>query len=219
MVIDRATFATNCALMHDRATHLGALFRAHVKTHKTSEGIRMQLKSSSAETHSVVVSTIMEAWSIAQAGLVSDGTVNDILYGLPVSPAKIADLHILRTALAMHGAVLRLMVDHPYQVRALEAFDRQHPSNNPSLTKWSVFVKIDVGTKRAGITPSSEELHGLVDTLVASSTVSVHGFYAHAGHSYAATSQEEAVSNLQTEISSVNTAAAHALSKYHAHAA
>jgi hypothetical protein len=34
MVIDRSTFATNCALMHGRAAHLGTLFRAHVKTHK-----------------------------------------------------------------------------------------------------------------------------------------------------------------------------------------
>ncbi|KAG9116049.1 hypothetical protein FRC07_007482 [Ceratobasidium sp. 392] len=221
MVMDRSTFADNCARMHDRAAHLGTLFRAHVKTHKasfvesaTSEGTRLQLKSSSAQTHSVVVSTLMEAWSIVQAGLVSDGTVKDLLYGLPVSPAKIADLHALRTTLATHGAVLRLMVDHPYQIRALEAFDRQHPSNDPFLAKWSVFVKIDVGTKRAGLTPASNELHGLIDTLIPSPTVSIHGFYAHAGHSYAAKSQAQAAENLQTEISSVNAAAARALSKY-----
>ncbi|KAG9083770.1 hypothetical protein FS749_005749 [Ceratobasidium sp. UAMH 11750] len=217
MVIDRSTFAANCARMHDRAAHLGTLFRAHVKTHKTAEGTRLQLNSSSAQTHSVVVSTLMEAWRIVQAGLVSDGTVKDILYGLPVSPAKIADLHALRTTLATHGAVLRLMVDHPYQIRALEAFDRQHPSDNPTLAKWSIFVKIDVGTKRAGLAPASGDLHGLVDTLVPSPTVSVHGFYAHAGHSYASTSQAQAEANLQNEISSVNAAAAHALSKYNAH--
>ncbi|KAG8726123.1 hypothetical protein FRC12_023681 [Ceratobasidium sp. 428] len=156
MVIDRSTFADNCARMHDRAAHLGTLFRAHVKTHKTVEGTRLQLKSSSAETHSVVVSTLMEAWSIVQAGLVSDGT---ILYGLPVSPAKITDLHALRTELATHGAVLRLMVDHPYQIRALEAFDRQHPSNDPSLAKWSAFVKIDVGTKYVTCTPLHATFH------------------------------------------------------------
>ncbi|KAG8684557.1 hypothetical protein FRC09_015309 [Ceratobasidium sp. 395] len=206
MVIDRSTFADNCARMHDRAAHLGTLFRAHVKTHKTVEGTRLQLKSSSAETHSVVVSTLMEAWSIVQAGLVSDGTIKDA--------TKIADLHALRTELAIHGAVLRLMVDHPYQIRALEAFDRQHPSKDPSLAKWSAFIKIDVGTKRAGLTPGSVDLHGLVDTLIPSSAVSIYGFYAHAGHSYASTSQAQAAANLQTEISSVNAAAAYALSKY-----
>lgn len=64
-----------------------------------------------------------------------------------MSPAKIADLHTLRSTLAAHGAVLRLMVDHPYQIRALEAFDREHPTEDPILAKWSVFVKIDVGTQ------------------------------------------------------------------------
>ncbi|QRW18323.1 D-serine dehydratase [Rhizoctonia solani] len=221
LVIDRATFAENCARMHQRALKLGTGFRAHVKTHKTAEGIRLQLKSSASETHSVVVSTLTEAWGILHAGLVADGTVNDILYGLPISPAKIADLHMFRTALSTYGAVLRLMVDHPYQVRALEAFDREHPTTNPSLSRWNIFIKLDVGTnpssRRAGVTPLSTELNGLLDTCIPSASVSVHGFYAHAGHSYASTSQDQAASNLHTELSAVNAAAGQAIPKYHAH--
>ncbi|CAE6506576.1 unnamed protein product [Rhizoctonia solani] len=197
LVIDRATFADNCALMHERAAKLGTGFRAHVKTHKTAEGIRLQLKSSVAETHSVVASTLMEMWSIVHAGLVADGTVNDILYGLPVSPTKIADLHALRTTLSTYGAVLRLMVDHPYQ----------RSRNGASSSSWI----------RAGVSPVSQELDGLVDTCISSPAVTIHGFYAHAGHSYASTSQDQAASNLNTELSAVNTAAGHALPKYRAH--
>ncbi|KEP51124.1 D-serine dehydratase [Rhizoctonia solani 123E] len=216
LVIDRATFADNCARMHERAVKLGTGFRAHVKTHKTTEGTRLQLKSSVSETKSIVVSTLMEAWEIVHSGLVADGTVDDILYGLPVSPAKIADLHTLRTTLSTYGAVLRLMVDHPYQVRALEAFDREHPTTNTALSQWSIFIKLDVGTKRAGVAPISQELDGLLDTCIPSPSISIHGFYAHAGHSYASTSQEQAASNLHSELSAVNTAAEHAISKYHA---
>ncbi|CAE6363228.1 unnamed protein product [Rhizoctonia solani] len=217
LVIDRFTFAENCAQMHKRALKLGTGFRAHVKTHKTAEGTRLQLKSSVSQTNSVVVSTLMEAWSILHSGLVADGTVKDILYGLPISPAKIADLHTLRTALSTYGAVLRLMVDHPYQVRALEAFDREHPTTNATLSQWSVFIKLDVGTKRAGVTPLSTELNGLLDTCIPSASVSIYGFYAHAGHSYASTSQDQAASNLHTELSAVNSAAGHAIPKYQAH--
>ncbi|KAJ1307967.1 hypothetical protein OPQ81_002044 [Rhizoctonia solani] len=217
LVIDRATFADNCALMHQRTVKLGTGFRAHVKTHKTVEGTRLQLKSSVSETNSIVVSTLMEAWGIFHSGLVADGTVNDILYGLPVSPAKIADLHTLRTALSTYGAVLRLMVDHPYQVRALEAFDREHPTTNPALSQWSIFIKLDVGTKRAGVSPVSQELDGLLDTCITSPSVSIHGFYAHAGHSYASTSQSQAASDLHSELSAVNTAAGNAIAKYHVH--
>ncbi|CAE6427349.1 unnamed protein product [Rhizoctonia solani] len=217
LVIDRATFADNCARMHARADKLGTGFRAHVKTHKTAEGTRLQLKSNISETKSVVVSTLMEAWGIVHSGLVADGTVDDILYGLPVSPAKIADLHTLRTTLSTYGAVLRLMVDHPYQVRALEAFDREHPTTNSALSQWSIFIKLDVGTKRAGVSPVSQELDGLLDTCITSPSIFIHGFYAHAGHSYASTSQDQAASTLHTELSAVNTAAGHAIPKYKAH--
>lgn len=34
VIIDRAMFAKNCALMHDAVKALNADFRAHVKTHK-----------------------------------------------------------------------------------------------------------------------------------------------------------------------------------------
>ena len=36
------------------------------------------LKSSTDKTSAVVVSTLMEAWEIVNAGLVADGTVNDV---------------------------------------------------------------------------------------------------------------------------------------------
>lgn len=68
--------------------------------------------------------------------------------------------------------------------------------------------------RRAGLTHTSQELHGLIDTIIPSPAVTIHGFYAHAGHSYAATSHDEAASNLDNEIYSVNSAAAHAISKY-----
>ncbi|CUA69049.1 D-serine dehydratase [Rhizoctonia solani] len=70
--------------------------------------------------------------------------------------------------------------------------------------------------RRAGVAPISQELDGLLDTSIASPSVIIHGFYAHAGHSYASTSQEQAASNLHAELSAVNIAAEHAIKKYHA---
>ena len=34
--------------------------------------------SSSATTHAVVVSTVMEAWGVVKSGLVSEGVVKDV---------------------------------------------------------------------------------------------------------------------------------------------
>ena len=96
-VIDRAVFARNCVKMLQSAAEWGASFRAHVKTHKvcvhpqssrcvhylilawqTAEGTRLQLSNAGGKTHAMVVSTLMEAHEVFNAGLVADGTVNDV---------------------------------------------------------------------------------------------------------------------------------------------
>ncbi|KAI0094848.1 putative serine dehydratase domain-containing protein [Irpex rosettiformis] len=208
IVIDRSVFAQNCAKMHSNAKEWGASFRAHVKTHKTAEGVRLQLKSSTGQTSAIVVSTLMEAWQVVQAGLVADGTVKDILYGLPVAPNKIADLADLRDELARYNAVVRVLVDNPGQVRHLEQFEDGR--DTPQL--WSVFIKVDAGGKRAGLEPTSPYFETLLTSVFTSTVISVYGFYTHAGQSYASTSLPEASSFLSAEVDAVNTAAGFALS-------
>ena len=48
-----------------------------------------------------------------------------ILYGLPIAINKIADMSTLRDEISAHGAVVRILIDHPDQVRTLEEFERQ----------------------------------------------------------------------------------------------
>lgn len=55
---------------HSSVTHSLAL--------QTAEGSRLELVSSSDKTDRVVVSTLMEAWEVVNAGLVADGTVKDV---------------------------------------------------------------------------------------------------------------------------------------------
>ena len=66
-----------------------------------------------------------------------------ILYGLPLPPNKIADLSALWDEVAQYGATIRIMIDHPDQVKFLEAFESQRESPR----RWSVFVKVDAGGK------------------------------------------------------------------------
>ncbi|KAF9457068.1 hypothetical protein BDZ94DRAFT_1285467 [Collybia nuda] len=207
IIIDRNIFAQNCAKMHEKATGWGARFRAHLKTHKTVEGTKLQLITSANRTHAVVVSTMMEAWEVVRAGLVSDGTVKDILYGLPVAPNKVADLCELRDQVAVDGGIVRLLVDHPEQVKFLERFE----SNHGQSRRWSVFVKIDGGQRRAGVSITSPSFRELLSVLFASPAVCVYGFYGHAGNSYASTSLSEASSFLSSEVEAVNSAAKIAL--------
>ncbi|KAF7300630.1 D-ser-dehydrat domain-containing protein [Mycena chlorophos] len=206
-VIDRTVFKNNCVRMLQNAQSWGASLRCHLKTHKTVEGARFQLDEGELKTHAVVVSTLAEAWQVVEGGLVKDGLVKDILYGLPVALNKVADLSALWDELAKYGAVVRLMVDHPDQIKFLEEFEKARP--NPR--RWSVFVKIDGGQRRAGVPTSSDRFVPFLKTLFDSPAVSVYGFYIHAGNAYASTSASEASAYLSREVNAVNDAAAIAL--------
>jgi D-serine ammonia-lyase len=137
----------------------------------------------------------------------------------------LADLSALWDEIAPQGAILRILIDHPDQVRFLENFER----NREHLRRWSVFVKVDGGqrydnagaghatarltvSRRAGVSLSSPVFKELMIALFTSPVVSVHGFYGHAGDSYASKSLTEASSYLFSEVATVDSAAAAALS-------
>ena len=64
---------------------------------------------------------------------------------------------------------------------------------------------------RAGVLPGSPEFHALLDVLLKSSAINLHGFYEHAGNAYASTSLPEASKFLSGEVAAVNDAAQVAL--------
>ena len=61
----------------------GLRFRAHVKTHKTVEGIALQVAGGKVDK-AVVCSTMTECWQIAESRLVKEGLVNDVSWYLPL---------------------------------------------------------------------------------------------------------------------------------------
>lgn len=62
---------------------------------------------------------------------------------MPIGINRLADIAALRDELKKHGAALRLHIDHPDQILALEAFESSQPNPNT----WSAFLKLDCGDK------------------------------------------------------------------------
>ena len=56
---------------------------------------------------------------------------------------KVADLEALAEILAKSNGVVRILVDHPDQVRFLETF----VDKSGSPRRWSTFMKVDAGSK------------------------------------------------------------------------
>ncbi|KAF5226969.1 hypothetical protein FAUST_12074 [Fusarium austroamericanum] len=191
LVVNLPVLKKNIDTLHQDVERLGIGFRPHVKTLKTLEVTRMMLAE--GKYKGMIASTIPEIKGALP--LVEEGLVEECLYGIPVYPGVLPRLIELRKSLR-----LQLMVDNEQQVSFLE-------ESASSQEPWDIFIKLDVGSHRAGVEANSDALHRLVKRAEKSSAVNIYGFYCHAGHSYGGRSRKEAEETLNIEVSSVLAAA------------
>ncbi|PTD10811.1 hypothetical protein HYE67_010288 [Fusarium culmorum] len=191
LVVSLPVLKKNIDTLHQDVERLGIGFRPHVKTLKTLEVTRMMLAE--GKYKGMIASTIPEIKGALP--LVEEGLVEECLYGIPVYPGVLPRLIELRKSLR-----LQLMVDNEQQVSFLE-------ESASSQEPWDIFIKLDVGSHRAGVEANSDALNRLVKRAEKSSAVNIYGFYCHAGHSYGGRSRKEAEETLNIEVSSVLAAA------------
>ncbi|KAK7420424.1 hypothetical protein QQZ08_010411 [Neonectria magnoliae] len=189
-VVNLPVLKQNIENLHRDVEKLGISFRPHVKTLKTLEVTRLMLGE--GKYRGIVASTLAEIRGVLP--LAKEGILDECLYGLPIYPGILPRLTELRASLR-----IILMVDNEQQIAHLEKAGEKTP--------WDIFVKLDVGSHRAGVATNSPALRRLVERAEASSAVHIYGFYCHAGHSYAGRSRSEAEDVLGLEISSVVEAA------------
>ena len=196
-VIDLAKAQNNCALMLNSVKKLGVKFRAHVKTHKTTELTQLQVGLDAKDVR-LVVSTVIEAEHLVPLLLdyQAKGATVNVLYGVPVGPSTIERLASIGRALGPGS--ISVMIDHPDQLKTLSKY-------SVLAGAWpSIYIKTDSGTARAGTSPGSTQMEEVVQaasTLEQAGGAVIKGFYSHAGHSYSGSSPEDAMSMLIHEIS------------------
>lgn len=208
-VIKQDKFEENCKIMFDNVEQLSQItgkqikFRPHVKTHKTAKGSFKQLGHGliSKPYDSILISTIKEAQGLLDYQTQSGKSyIKDVAFSLP---ACIPEYLIQLRDLSKRVEHLRIFVDHPTHLDNLVKFGK--PTND---RKWSVFLKIDMGTHRAGVVTGSEDFHTMVQRLTSDPAVTecveFYGIYAHAGHSYGSGNILEAHQLLLNEIKAVN---------------
>ncbi|EGY15083.1 D-serine dehydratase like protein [Verticillium longisporum] len=186
LVISKPIVERNIAQLNHDVDAVGVAFRPHVKTLKCLEITRMMLRH--GKNRKIIASTIPEIEGALP--LVKEGLLDEAIYGLPIAPSKLPRLAALRDQIR-----IVLLLDHDDQVTHLESFAASSP--------WDVLIKIDVGTRRAGIPASSPRLAALVARVESSSAANLLGFYAHATHSYAGRTQDAAESYLSAEVEGV----------------
>lgn len=118
---------------------------------------------------------------------------------MPIPQSAIPRLYNLGAALPP-GFTLSILIDN---VTAFERYAQSIPfdtySDN-SLPEIGIYIKVDTGYRRAGISTSSPHFSHLVRTVLSSSSSQFKGFYSHFGHSYAGSTSEDAASGLFSEL-------------------
>ncbi|KAJ5747182.1 uncharacterized protein N7511_008878 [Penicillium nucicola] len=194
LILSKPVLERNTRILLDDVKRLGISFRPHVKTLKCTEVTRMMLGD--GEHRRIVASTLSEIRGALD--LVKEDKLDECLYGLPVSASALPHLEELNKTVK-----IILMIDSEQQIDLLDSF----ASKYSSTVVWPVFIKIDVGSKRAGMVNDSPSLPKLIQRVESSSAASVYGFYCHAGHSYACRTEDAAAAVLQTEVEGVVNAA------------
>ncbi|KAF2501416.1 hypothetical protein BU16DRAFT_522385 [Lophium mytilinum] len=198
-IIDRAVAKRNCEAMLEVAKRLNVGFRAHIKTHKTTELSRLQVGNTGPA--SIIVSTVMELEQLLPLLriLQVEGRDCSVLYGMPLPPSNVQRLMSL--AKKLKSLTINVLIDHPDQVEHFSQTSFKEPD-----TRIGAFIKVDTGYHRSGVAPESATLKTIVDGIMTADCLVLSGFYSHLGHSYGGNSAAEAIQGLIHEIRSTKEA-------------
>jgi D-serine deaminase-like pyridoxal phosphate-dependent protein len=173
LVLDLDRLERNCDRMIRRASELEVRLRPHMKTAKSVDVARLATRQRSV---GVTVSTLAEAEHFAEAGF------GDITYAVGIAGHKIGPLAELQRRT---GARISLLAD------TVVAVDEVARHAEAVGERFALFIEIDSGGGRGGVSPDGPELLAMGAAVRASPWLSLAGVLTHAGHSYGATSVEE----------------------------
>jgi D-serine deaminase-like pyridoxal phosphate-dependent protein len=175
LLLDLEVVERNLARMAERARKLGVQLRPHAKTHKCPElGLRQMAHGAVGLT----VATLAEAEAFVDAG------VKDITWAFPIDPTHI--VHAQRIAARPH-TTLRVITDDLATARAL---------GGSGLHVW---LKVDSGTHRAGVDPTSPYAMDVAQELGREDGLVFDGILTHSGHAYKTRNHTEAAAVAEQE--------------------
>lgn len=182
VLLDATQLASNLSSMQKRADRHGVALRPHVKTHKSLEIGRRQLDLGAT---GITVATLDEAIVFIEGGFAS------ITIARPMVSATKWDR--LFSALESHEADVRIVADSEEGLRI--AADRATAYDK----EVGIFIKIDVGLHRCGLSPEDKRLLDLAIIAQEATHLDFRGILSHAGHAYAAGSSDEAANLAEQE--------------------
>ncbi|KAJ4857977.1 putative serine dehydratase domain-containing protein [Trichoderma breve] len=186
----------HCKSLLDAVEYLGVDFRAHVKTHKTLEGVRLQAGEGNKDVR-LVASTVAEIEFLQPLlhEFMESGRQVNVLYGIPLPPSQVDRLAAIGRRLGQ--GTISVMIDHVSQLSHVVRFAEQ--ASFPA----GVYLKVDTGYHRAGLPPSGLNKDDLVSRLINldnEGKINFIGLYSHSSLSYNDSTAKQAMANLGGEL-------------------
>ena len=167
VLLDETRLKNNIQLIAEIATAQNVCVRPHIKTHKCFDILRLQIDAGAV---GITASKTDEALMFINNGVESV----TIAYPLVVD----SKLDRLIQACRSRDVDLRLIADSFAGVEAISRVAKRYD------TKVNIFLKIDVGLHRCGLTEDDPLLMELANAINHDPSLNFLGLLSHAGHAY-----------------------------------
>jgi D-serine deaminase-like pyridoxal phosphate-dependent protein len=168
LLLDKQKCLRNIAVMSSKAKNNHVSFRPHFKTHQSLE-IGRWFKELGVDK--ITVSSLEMAQYFSSEW-------NDITVAFPVNILELDTINQLSETITLH-----LLVESVEAIKYLA---------QNTINKIGIFIKIDVGYGRTGLSPTStQQIDEILTVIRASKALIFKGFLTHAGHTYTCRAKEE----------------------------
>lgn len=165
--VDLTVLKGNISLMQSAASAAGVALRPHIKAHKSTDIMKLQLKAGAC---GITVAKLGEAETMAMAG------AGDIFVAYQV----MGEEKYKRLKTLSEQVTVSVAVDNLEHCRVLASqFAPEQPLD--------VLIEVDTGLRRCGVLPA--EVLGLAREVVKVPGIRLKGIFTHAGHAYGSTAQ------------------------------
>jgi len=168
LIIDQQKVKSNITKMLNKADKSKNIFRPHFKTHQSAK-IGYLYKEQGVRK--ITVSSVSMALYFAENGW------DDITIAFPVNILEADEINNLAGKIN-----LNILVESQYSALIL---------SNIITHSLGMFIKIDTGYHRTGLTLADPEIDNIIQTISNHKQLIFKGFLCHAGHTYPANGKDE----------------------------
>lgn len=183
LLLDLDAFERNLARLRDAVAVTGVRVRPHAKSHKCPSIARRQIEAGAV---GVCCQKVSEAQALV------DGGVSDVL----IANEVVGERKLERLAALALRAKISVCVDHPDNVRALEAAAER------AGARVDVLVEINVGANRCGVEPgpAAVDLARLVQSCPHLRFAGLQAYHGSAQHLRSAQERRSAIESAATRV-------------------